>query len=453
MRRRHIALKITPTQWEYAVASGDHTGASLLRTGVFLRDPQHPLADQLAELLGPLQLTDRLACALPSHKTLLRWLQFPFDEPRKVAAAAFPEMESLLPASLDDRVVYHQTLSTGSTLTVAVERQQIEAVLGQFDDNREPLGYLGLAPFCYVAGLDWPEDSLLLCAEGEEIILSRVEEASVVDLRIMPRTPELEEQWIVQQALMLAHSGKTSIMRLRLLGVAADSSLAETLAQSGFDLEPVLLVAEEAQCPDDLNAVACLAIAATKARPAGLNLRSGPYKLKTEWQALKRRAWFSAAMVLTLLLIIGSNAYLQYYQRSEKLSSLQQQMRTRYQKQFPGEKLVATASLQLQSKLKELQKRSDQFGTDSPQALQVLLAVSNSLDSGVTVDIHDYLHSDEGLRLSGNTESFDAVSRLLGSLQKEPLFKKVRILDSKQAIDGKRVDFQLQIRLKPGEAE
>ena len=75
------------------------------------------------------------------------------------------------------------------------------------------------------------------------------------------------------------------------------------------------------------------------------------------------------------------------------------------------------------------------------------MTVSENIDAGLKLDIREYVQSDEGLRLSGNTESFDAVSRLLASLQKETLFKEVRILDSKQAIDGSRVDFQLQIQL------
>lgn len=447
MRRRHIALIPAQEKWAFAVASGDSAGASLLKTGDFVRDQQRTLADQLAEEFEPLQITDRLACSLPAKGALLRWLEFPFDEPRKIAAAAHSEMACQIPENLDNRSIFHQILPTGKVLTIAVSKNQIEGLLPQFDDNHAPLGYLGLSPFCYIAGLDWPVDSLLLCVEADEISLARIEGGAVSDIRILPGTSELDARQVAQQALLLARCGPDPLQRVRLLGVAADSPLALNLQQAGFEIEPVLLNSKEGRISEKLTAVAALALAATKAGPEALNLRAGPYKLKNDWQALKRRAWLACGLLLFSTFTIGASCYLQYQQRETELGNIQQQMAALYQKQFPGDTLRVAAPLQLQSKLKVLQKKAAQFGTGSPGALQVLLAVSKNIDAGLAVDIREYVQSDEGLRLSGSTESFDAVSRILSSLQQAPLFKEVRILDSKQAIDGRRVDFQLQIQL------
>jgi general secretion pathway protein L len=448
MRRKHIALKPATDQWAFAVASGDATEATLLKTGFFVRDPGRTLAEQLGEIIGPLQMTDRLACTLPAKGALLRWLEFPFNEPRKVAAAVLPELACQIPETLEKRSIFHEMQSTGKILAAAVLNEPIEELLSQFDDNREPLGFLGLAPFCYISGLDWPVDSLLLCVEEDEISLSRIENSAVADLRILPRTTQIEDSGVVQQAMLLSRCGTGSIQRLRLLGIVTDSSLASSLEQAGFEIEPILLSSKEGRISEELTTVASLALAATKAGSSGLNLRSGPYKLTNDWQALKRRAWLAAGLILLTVLIASGSGYLQYRERAKELKNIQQQMAAIYQKQFPGEKLRIAAPLQLQSKLKELQKKAAQFGTDAPGALQVLLAVSKSIDTDVSVDIREYGQSDEGLRLAGSTTSFDAVSRLLASLQKEPLFPEVRILDSKQAIDGSRVDFQLQIQLK-----
>ncbi len=453
MRRRHIALKPAPEQWAFAVASGDAAEATLLKTGSFVRDPQRTLADQLGEAFEPLQVTDRLACTLPAPDALLRWLEFPFNDPRKIAAAALPEMACQIPENLDKRSVFHEIQGTGKVLTAAVLNEQIEELLSQFDDNREPLGYLGLSPFCYVAGLGWPVDSLLLCVEDEHISLARVEDGAVTDLRILPRTSALDDKGVVQQAQMLARCRDTPLSRLRLLGIAADSSLALSLEQAGFEIESVLLDSKDGPISAELMTVASLALAAAKAGTSSLNLRAGLYKLKNDWQALKRRAWLASGLALLALLLISGSGYLQYQQRSVELNNIQLQMKSLYQKQFPGEKLRVAAPLLLQSKLKELQKKAAQFGTESPAALQVLLAVSKNIASELSLDIREYVQNDEGLRLSGSTESFDAVSRLLGSLQQEPLFNEVRILDSKQAIDGSRVDFQLQIQLIQAKGE
>lgn len=448
MRRRHIALIPASEQWKFAVAFSDRAEMTLLETGFFTRNPQQSLADQLSEILGPLQMTDRLACTLPARSALLRWVEFPFDDPRKIAAAASPEMARQLPENLDDRTVFHQNLGSGKALTVAIAKDQIEEFLGQFDDNHEPLGYLGLSPFCHVSGLNWPVDSLLLCIDEKEITISRIENANLVDLCILPQNrEEISAQQILQQAQTLAHSGKVTIMLLKLLGESCDSPIANNLKEAGFEVEPVLLTAKTGNVATELSRVASLALGAAKPETGGLNLRSGPYRLKNDWQALKKRAGIAASLLLVSILLFVTDGYLQYHQRTTELSHLQQQMNSLYQKQFSGEKMLAPAPLLLQSKLKALQKKSNQFGTDSPGALQVLLTISENIDPDLSIDIREYLHNDNGLRISGSTESFDAVSQLLSGLQQGPLFKDVRILDSKQTIDGRRVDFQLQIQL------
>ncbi|WP_020675242.1 type II secretion system protein GspL [Geopsychrobacter electrodiphilus] len=447
MRRRYIAVKASPEKWGFVVATGDHTESRLLKAGFFERDPQRPLADQLAEVFEPLQMTDRLALTLPGQGSLIRWLEFPFKEARKIAAAVLPEINSRLPENPGQRVVFHQIQETGKVLTVAVSKETIESCLAQFDDNREPVGYLGITPLCYLPGLDWPVNSLLLTIEADGICLARVEAGDLTDLRFLPQTLLEAEDEIIQQAQLLARCG-SPLMRLRTAGVATESPLAIALKAAGFELDPIRFDAEGKPVPNDLITLAALAMSAVHSSPQQINLRSGPYKLKNDWQVIKRRASIAVGLLLTTLIIFAGSAYLQGQQRTSELEGLQQQMKTFYLKQFPEDKVRIAPALQMQSKLKELQKKVAQYGSDTGSALKLLLAVSQHMDQAISVDIREYVQNDEGLRLSGSTTSFDAVSRLLSDLQKEPLFKEVRVMDSKQAIDGSRVDFQIQILLQ-----
>lgn len=447
MRRRHIALQPTPEQWHYAVASGDTQEAALLQSGSFMRTPEKPLAEQLSEIVGPLQMTDRLAYALPASCAMVRWLEFPFSDARKIAATAQPEMSRQLPKAVKEQAFFQQLVGDKRALTVAVDKQRLEETIDNFDDNREPLGYLGLTPFCYASGLDWSNDGLLLCATDDEVSIARCENGQPVDLRTMPRTTAAEQREIIQQTLLLARSSTTPLMNVQVLGTANTSELAQELQQAGFSIVPLQLKSEQGLISDELASTACLALAACKADSNSLNLRSGAYKLKNDWQVLKRRMWLAAGLLVATLLMLIGNASLQYRQRAGALEQLQQQMDGLYRQEFPGEKLVAPAPLLLQSKIKELQKRTSQFGTGTASALQLLLAVSQGIAPELSVDIKEYLFSEEGLRLTGTTTNFDTVSKLLASLQREELFREVRILDSKQALDGSQVDFQLQIQL------
>ncbi len=451
MRRRFIALQPDSEQWHYAVAVNDQKQTTLLQAGTLERKVDIPLAEQLSALIGPLQFQDRLASALPASKAMIRWLDFPFSEPQKIAAASRLEMSRQLPGSGDGLINYQQLLDENRVLAVAVSKQQLDELIAQFDDNREPLGYIGLSPFCYALGLEWEGDALMLVAEQNEISLLRCEKGKPADLRILPQTSAVETNFIIRQLQLLAHSTQTSLSRLLLLGVANDSELAKGLREAGFTIDTVQLDTSTGQLAAEYFSVASLALAAAKNTAKDLNLRSGEYKLKNDWQALKRRMWIAAGLLFCSLATLVGNGYLQYQQRAGQLATVEREMSKLYQQEFPGEKLLVPAPLQLQSKLKELQEKSSQFGTSAPGALDLLLAVSKCIDPQLSVDIGEYLYNEEGLRLSGTTTNFDAVSRLLTNLQQDKNFAEVRILDSKQAIDGSKVDFQLQIQLRQQE--
>ncbi len=451
MRRRHIALQPGPQRWAYAVVCKDRTETTLHATGFFTPDPERKLTDQLGEIIGPVQLTDRLACELPGRHALLRWLQFPFSDPRKIAAAAGPELARQLPGGLDDRVIYQQNLGDGKLLATAVTKQAIEELLDLFDNNQAPISYLGLSPLCFIPALSWPVDCLFLCVNDVEISIGRIENSHLVDVRILPQgATEIPLTQLVLQIQTLAHGSTQALSLVRTLGIDSNDPLFKGLQTSGFDVEPITLLCNNSTVEPELTRVSCLALGAAKSQPSDLNLRSGPYKLKNDWQALKWRGGIAGALLAVSLLLFVGNGYLQYHLRETQLHRLQQQLTNLYHRQFPGEKLQVAAPLQLQSKLKALQKKNRQFGADSPRALQVLLVISQRIPADISLDIREYLYNDAGLRLSGSTTSFDAVSQLLSNLQQEPLFKGVRVLDSKQALDGDRVDFQLQIQLDKG---
>lgn len=448
MRRRYIALQPGFPEWKYAVALNDQGKISLIEAGTFKRSSSESLASQLAEVVGRLQVTDRLAWVLPAQKSLFRWLEFPFNDTRKIAATVRTEMLQQLPFMKTEDVIYHQRQQDGRVLSVAVNRECIEQLLEEFDDNREPLGYLGIAPLGFISGLDWSEDSLFICSEGDEIILGRCENGWLTDLRILERSDKGDDAALTQQLLLLARSRSVPLLRLAVLGNSLSAELEKGLSEADFIITKIRLQVVDGPLTDELMNTGCLALAAARAGARSLNLRSGVYALKNDWQVFKRKLWLSFGLLFTIAVALGGSAYLKYQKSAQIHEHLTQEMVLLYQQEFPGEKLVVTPSLQLQSKIKDMRKKAAQFGSGSPEALPLLLAVSERMSPEFSVDIREYLQNNEGLRLVGNTANFDSVSKLLASLQAESLFQDVKIVDTKQTIDGSRVDFQMQIRFK-----
>ncbi len=111
MRRRYIALQRNQDQWLYAVASRDRQKTTLQQVGRFEQKPGKSLAEALIEEIGPLQMVDRLASALPAQSAMLRWLDFPFSDIHKIAVTAPPEMSRQIPCSAEDKSFTNSCLS------------------------------------------------------------------------------------------------------------------------------------------------------------------------------------------------------------------------------------------------------------------------------------------------------------------------------------------------------
>lgn len=448
MRRKLIAVQPGVQQWRYAVVGSERKAVTLLQAGRFVRDPDRPLADQLAGLIGPPRPADRLATALPLGSGVFRRLRFPFADSRKRLAAARPEMLRQLPFSLTGWTLFHQELSHNELLTVAVADEQISHCLGNFDDRRAPLGFLGLVPFCYLGGLDLKDSGILLCVEDDGIILTRYNAAGEPDEpRLLPRVGSDAINEILPQVRIMAHCHAVAEKKLTLIGADQDSPLVPELTQAGFRVNFVKFRDTAGQqVSGDLAATAALALTAVQAPGANLNLRSGAFRLRNDWQALKKRMWLAALLIILLPLIFLTDGFWQYRSRANQLRQLRQQISQLYLRQFPTDRLVAPAPLQLQSKLKELREKGRSLHHANGGALELLLALSNHIPDDLTVDIKEYFYSDEGLRLTGRTTDFDSLSRLLAALQRAAFFQDVRILDSKQTINAAQVDFQLQLK-------
>ncbi len=110
MRRRYIALQRNQDQWLYAVASRDRQKTTLQQVGRFEQKPGKSLAEALIEEIGPLQMVDRLASALPAQSAMLRWLDS-LQRHTQIAVTAPPEMSRQIPCSAEDKSFTNSCLS------------------------------------------------------------------------------------------------------------------------------------------------------------------------------------------------------------------------------------------------------------------------------------------------------------------------------------------------------
>ena len=114
-----------------------------------------------------------------------------------------------------------------------------------------------------------------------------------------------------------------------------------------------------------------------------------------------------------------------------------------------GETDPADARQQLQSGIAKMNKRLNLIGgnlTHSP--LDTLVAVSRALDKRFPVQMTDVQIDSQGLRVTGQADSFSTVDQAKRALDKSSYFGSIEVAHAKAGSDPSKVDFRMDANFK-----
>jgi general secretion pathway protein L len=155
-------------------------------------------------------------------------------------------------------------------------------------------------------------------------------------------------------------------------------------------------------------------------------------------------------VILGLLVYDGGNRYLAKKQRHTELKNEIQRV---FKETFPGVKRIGSGSVlpELTSRIERLTKESQalvSLGGTPVTALDLIREVTERTPGGVAIDINTFSFDAERLRLSGRTDSFESVDRILKALQGYDLFENVTLSNAKVDVKDNKVDFKLSMSLR-----
>ena len=458
MAKRLIGIDVQPGRLRVAVAAEEKGATTLLLA------ESRPFADEqemlaaLQEILGDAPgYGDRLAAALPARDSFFRQLAFPFAEEKKIAAALAFELSAQLPVSVDDCTTdfqkpLPQDQGDFRVAAAAVRSEKIQAAVQPFDRAGLPLHILDLLPFALAAGIRSQfTEGFLACLDAREATVALIREGRVTDFRLLPLQgpPSGEEltRFLLRESASLQSAAAAENLPLYLAGSGVTGELISELQKHFPRVEaPVFSLEGKPLSAEFIPAAALAMRAAIPEREQEFNFRRGEFVLKSEWAGLKKKM-VGIGVLLALTLVIGAGStWLAYAQKAHRAEALKQEMVKVYKQTFPGAKAIVDVPLQMEAKIRELKKKALLFGA-GPQgsALEILREVSQKTPKDITVDVRDFTYSPDGVKLEGVTSSFDAINRLSKSLESSPLFQNVRIADAKMSLDGKLVDFRLNL--------
>ena len=459
MEKRYIGIDFDGSCVRVAIMAQDREGVIAL--GERPWSTPEELAAALREIIGEARLFgDRIAVAVPAVETFVRWLRFPFTDPRKIEAALGFELSSQIPVPIEQLTNDFQTPlpeegGGARTAAAAVRTGYLEDLILRFDEADIPVHIIDVAPFAFARGVrEQLRDGLLATLGERETTLALVRDGRVADLRLIPGTVSGENAagiLLRESSALLRDSGLRNLPML-LIGPGATGELAEELGRAGRKARiPGFTYEGREVGAEFLPAVALALRAAVPAKEREFNFRRGKYALKNEWTALKREIIAASIVLLLTAMTLAGAAWLNYEHTSNRLEALDRELQTAFRETFPGATPAVDLPLQMQSRINELRQRARLIGS-GPQgsSLAVLNEISRSMPPDVTIDVRDLSFTADAVRLEGVTTSFDAINQIARKLQESTLFVEAQITDAKASIDGTRIDFRLNLTFQKG---
>lgn len=396
----------------------------------------------------------RMALALPAAKCLARHLVFPFADRRKIAAAVPLELDSRLPADLDTCFVTAMAPVAHEerfhTVGLAVPHDLISSTLEPFDQRLLPLRLLGVAPFAYSGLLRGKDESgILLCVRSAEISSLLLKDgrpaAHRTSLRRSDASPEETVALIRRDVLSLQKAADNGALPVWMFGAGLDAGLQRAITAALPNARVPEEQADGERIPAEFLAALALGRLAAEPGPA-CNLRQGKYAFRGSLAPFRKQLIAAGILLAIALGAFGAGAWLSYSAKTAVADALQAQMAGIYSQTFPDAGAPPKdIPLHMTSRLNAARSQSELLGGPGVAPLAVLEAISRSFPEGNSTVIRELNYDKEGVRIAGQSTSFEAVDQLAAALKREPSFGGIQISDAKTNIDGKRVDFRVDL--------
>jgi Type II secretion system (T2SS), protein L len=482
MAQRILALELVGDRVRAAMA--ERSWNSFTLTGVYDKvraDDEGDLSGALSRLIVESGQPDIVISAIPADRVVKRILELPFKDARRLHQVVPFALEEHLPFPVDNGIVAFARVGREGdhTLVMAamVRKTDLQHHLellqkAGLDPKTVTLAPLALAAmFTRAKNGNGAKPMAHLVVEGDESSTSVV----LVDLGGTPRAmrsmagglmmsdgspvaPEAAAPILnsVRQTL-LANGEETDQTEVILAGAAAaypkvrgllSDSLAMSVRDGGaFDYTGIF----EGSVPNTGKFSSCVAMLMGElpSQPLALiNFRQGEFMFRGRVRGDLSPFYTSGILAAALLAVIIIHFALGVSANLHQLHKLDAEIAA-VAGPVLGETDPAYAKEQLQSGIIKMNKRLNLIGgnlTHSP--LDTLVAVSRALPPRFPVEMADVQIDSQGLRVTGQADSFTTVDQAKEALDHSGFFGSIEVAHAKAGSDPSKVDFRMDADFK-----
>ena len=407
---------------------------------------------------------DRVVATLEPEAAAFRVLTLPFRDRRRVSQAVGPALEGHVPLSLDDGELAWDFAGSSSPTSVGTSVLAAIADTTRIDETKQRLRDAGVesAPHkllwsptviltAYRHAVGEAESFTAIDLGDSGAVVARFENGALVMMRVLA---PCDDDLLVRNVAWTLGTFPGESLRTFVGGrhsARLSASLATRLPGVTLETLPSRSPADGLAGRDwrDHTCLAGLLLAATgDALPPALDFETGAgsifgiqtlREIQSEAGPLIR--WGVAAAVLAILAITID--YVELYSQRRALAARAEQI---YTSAMPSGSGGAGRKLKMEMRLRELSGKAETSSAGSGGSpLALLAALSRDVPKNLDVTIDHVEHSPPSARVAGHADSFEAVTKMQGALEKGGAFSRVEVKDVHAAVSGNGVEFLLEL--------
>jgi type II secretory pathway component PulL len=452
------------------------------------------LEEALKGLLEQMDLkSDTYLTSIPAEHASYRNLQMPFKEPRKIRQTLPFEIETVVPFPSEDLVVDFTIIERADeseVLGVSVRKAYIAEYLAQLQANGIDPDVLDIRCVPTVSWIlrqeETPDDGLLLEIGGKtnlmilylkrhialirtfaaEGVAPESTDSDGINIGVDPLAHEEIESRLktfctnVQNTMhAFAWQIKKEIRPEKVFFTGSGVLYPETgdLLERFLDI-PVEQVDLRGNRKIQLESSVAkvwnpglmdnaLALALRDDRQGqGFNFRKDAFEVKRHYPALK--AWIrkAALFLIIILSLLAIDLGTDYYLLRKRYTALDQNIKQIFRKTFPETRRIVDPVQQMRVKINKM-KNSAHPGVKANQGvLQILKDISQRVPKSTDMHVTRLVIDPETVRMSGDTDTFNAVDTIKNRLEPSAYFSAVTITSANLDRTGKRVQFEMKLQ-------
>jgi Tfp pilus assembly PilM family ATPase/Tfp pilus assembly protein PilN len=447
-------------------------------------DPEEQVALQqqtVQELVSTHHLrADTIVTTIPAHRSVLRNLEVPFKDARRIRPTLKYALEEHMPFEPDEVVMDFQMLAVPNTeasrLLVAATPHQVmvehlslfqagglEPTIVDLDvfalANAALLGCGTLATNAVLVDTHATRTLFTLLQNGVPVFARSLAHGGFTDTPLPISTDRLSKQlqhtfYACENALKQPYEPDVLLLsggpgaQLGPLATALEKEI--NLPARVWQITNDQYKSGKFPFPPEEQARYAVAFGAAarglRRQAVGVNLRREHFELHRDIQELRGRLIGLGVMLICVAGLGICSLYLHNRFKTQRYEQLRTETARVFQEAFPGTRLVEPKG-QMRDKVKELDNRLQAFGGVTGaqlSGLRILREISARVPASVTVNVDNLTITTDTIDLSGTTTSYDDVVKLKEALEASALFPSVKINNTKAGADNK-IDFKLTL--------